>query len=438
MKRREIPDKVNLLYIEDDEYIASLISKQLNSSSDTFINITLKKTLGEAITFLENECTIDGECLIDVVLLDLSLPNSKGVNTFLKVKEAVGFIPIVIISGYEDIACKCVALGAQDYLVKGDVTSALLIRSVKYAIQRSRLERKIKNVITTSPIGYHMYELIDDKIIFVGYNPAAEIILNVDHKQFLNKEITKAFPNLPDEILKDYRNTIEKGIPIKSVIIPYKDSKIQYGHYRINAYRCSKNQMAVTFEDITDSVLKDKALKNSEKRYRELVEVTGAGMYGIDFETGRFTYVNDVFCKKTGYTREELFNMKPEDLLTEEGINLLIERTVALKEGEYIEDTAEYELVRKDGSTSWMLVTSQFIEDREKNIIGVNVVAIDITEKKQIQKVLKEKELKIYSDLETKIKSWKDELEIKNNIKNNKLKMIDAELSSLNKKIEVI
>lgn len=438
MKLNVIPEKVNLLYIEDDPSIVDLVTQQLNSTQHTTFNITSKPTLAEGLDYVQ-ECTIDGECLVDVILLDLTLPNSQGINTFLKVKEAVDFVPIVIISAHEDIACKCVSLGAQDYLVKPHVPPSLLIRSIKYAIQRSAIERKMRNVIMTSSLGYHMYELIDDEVIFVGYNPAAEKILGVNHKQFIDKEINEAFPNLSPEVEEKYRDALINGTPWKDQVIPYKDDNIHHGYYKINAYRTAVNQLAVTFEDVTEQVHKEKALKASEEKYRSLVEVTGAGMYGIDFEADRFTHVNDIICNKLGYSQEEMLNMSPKDILTEESIDIWIDRLVALKQGDFIEDSVEYEVIKKDGTTMWVLVTAQFVEDTNKDVIGANVVAIDITEKKLAQKALKEKEKEVYTDLEQKIRDWKLELELKSQDQDNKLQMIDAEILTLDgyKKAEV-
>ena len=87
----------------------------------------------------------------DVILLDLSLPDSRGLETFFKMKACVGeSVPIVVLSGYDDetTAVKAVQAGAQDYLVKGQVDDNVLIRSIRYAIERSRrhdAERELRD-----------------------------------------------------------------------------------------------------------------------------------------------------------------------------------------------------------------------------------------------------------------------------------------------------
>jgi len=430
MEMNTLPDEVDLLYIEDDSSIVSLITEQLNSKTHTKFNIKVKRTLKEGLEFLDKECRLEEECEIDAILLDLVLPNSHGIDTFVKVREAADFLPIVIISAHEDIACKCVQMGAQDYLVKPDIPPGLLIRSLKYALHRNRAERKMKNVIMTSTLGYHMYELINDKLIFIGYNPAANKILTVDNEKFIGKEMNEAFPGLDPEIEKGYRRALE-GTPWTNHRVEYGNQEIPNTIFRVNAYKTARNFLTVTFEDITEKIKMEDELNETLHNYKNLVEVTGAGIYGIDFVNDRFTYVNDVMCDQLGYTKEELLKLGPSNVLTQESIQKWVDRFNALQRGEYIEETVEYEAIKKDGSTMWVLVTAEYIEDKEKNVIGANVVAIDITEKKVAQQALERKEVEVFSQLEKKIHDWKQELVVKDTEKETRLQLIDAEIKSL-------
>ena len=82
---------------------------------------------------------------IDLVLLDLSLPDSLGLETFAKAHAGAPQVPIIVLSGLDDesLAIKTVHEGAQDYLVKGQVDSRLLVRSMRYAIERKRAEEAL-------------------------------------------------------------------------------------------------------------------------------------------------------------------------------------------------------------------------------------------------------------------------------------------------------
>jgi DNA-binding NarL/FixJ family response regulator len=80
---------------------------------------------------------------IDVVLLDLSLPDSQGFETFVKLRGQDPRAPILVLTGLddEDVAIRAMQAGAQDYLVKGQLTGGMLARAIRYAIERQRVEQ---------------------------------------------------------------------------------------------------------------------------------------------------------------------------------------------------------------------------------------------------------------------------------------------------------
>ena len=419
---------INLLYIEDDKSLCSLVSDLLSRHSKNFdFNITLKNSLEEGLDYLSSHKKDDKK--IDLILLDLILPNSHGVGTFKRVKELCPNIPVVIISGHADIACDCVKLGAQDYLIKTELTGPTLIRSIKYAIERSTSENMYKDIIKTSPIGYHIYRLKESDIIFVNYNPAANKILKIDHSKLLFKKLEEAFPNISDDLKRKYMDVLLSGSMIKDLTTEYEDENIKKSYYRVNAHRTKSGDLAVSFEDITCKILMKEKLTDSENRYKQLVEATGAGVYEIDFVNMKFSYVNDVICKNSGYTKEEMLEMSPFDFLTEEGAEKFISRIKRLKKGEYIQDAAEYEAIRKDGSSIWIMLTARYKENEQGNVIGASVVAIDITDKVLAEKMLKRKEAEVFTQLEHKIQTWKQEMLQKDIERDKTLNLINKEIN---------
>lgn len=438
-----IPEKIKLLFIEDNETSADLTIHLLQKDKYTDFNITHKSNLKSGLEFLEKKCKSSESCSMDIVLLDLILPNSAGVNTYIKVREACPFLPIVIISGHEDIACECVKLGAQDFLVKPDLNTGVLTRSVKYAIARKRLEdervmieHEFRNIIHSTPLGVHIYKLENDELIFTGNNPAANDILKVDNSQYVGKTINEAFPTLDPTIEENYRKVIETGIPWNADIVEYKDKYID-GSYRVHAFRTGSDTMATSFEDVTIRIKIENELKNSEKKYRELVEVTNAGIYEIDFANDKFTYVNDVMCRLTGYSREELMSIGPSSMLTKKSIEDWIIRWEALNNGEYIEKTFEYEARKKDGSTIWTLVTAEYKENDEGLVVGARVVAIDITEAKTIRQEIKDKEEIIFNTLEDRIHQWREELTETSLRTENQIRDVSTNIQSITNNTEV-
>ena len=81
---------------------------------------------------------------IDMVFLDLSLPDSRGLDTFSRTYAQAPQVPIIVLTGLDDeqVAVQAVRKGAQDYLVKGHVDSNLLVRAMHYAVERKRAAEK--------------------------------------------------------------------------------------------------------------------------------------------------------------------------------------------------------------------------------------------------------------------------------------------------------
>ena len=428
-----IPEKINLLFVEDSDASAQDTLNALKADNHIKFNVTRVKTLKEALEFLEKECSCVEKCNIDLILLDLMLPNSQGVATYLSVRDVCKFIPVVIISKHEEIACQCVKRGAQDFLIK-PVSSGVLTRSLKYAIERNKLETEAKNIFNTSTLGYLIYEVVDDNLIFSGYNPMCNEILGVNCEIFMGKRIFDAFPKLPPEVPRNFMIAAKTGTPYQNQTIKYEDDNVRPAYYRFNAYRTSPGKIAVTFEDVTYKVEMEELLMKREQHYRTLVEATNASIYEIDFINDKFTYVNDVMCNKLGFTRDELLQTKPSSLLTDESVQSWADRWAALNRGEYIDKTFEYEGRRKDGSSVWTLITAEYKEDEETGaVVGARVVAIDITEQKQA----KQKEQKILDELEHRIHEWKEEMERETVIQKNKIEAVGLEIRSMTNGVEV-
>jgi len=129
---------IKILIIEDNPEDLRMIDEMLKEVENPVFELHHSKRLSDGIRCLIRDS-------FDILLLDLSLPDSVGLDTFFSVYEQAPEIPIVILSGFDDeeTAVKAVSEGAQDYLVKGQVNSPLLSRSISYAIERKLIEDEL-------------------------------------------------------------------------------------------------------------------------------------------------------------------------------------------------------------------------------------------------------------------------------------------------------
>ena len=137
-------DNIYILLIEDNPADVILIREMLRQAKTKKFSIENCERLADGLTGLSKE-------KIHVVLLDLMLPDSEGLETFKRVISSAPHVPVIIMTGISDenIAIEAMKKGAQDYLVKGQVDSRLLTRSIYYAIERNKLEEQLRAVAIT-------------------------------------------------------------------------------------------------------------------------------------------------------------------------------------------------------------------------------------------------------------------------------------------------
>lgn len=124
---------INVLLVEDNPGDARLMREMLAEANNRF-NLEYAEWLSAGLA----RVTADD---IDVILLDLSLPDSQGFDTFVKMHTQAPDIPILVLTGLDDadMAVQAVHKGAQDYLIKGGVDSQTLVRAIRYAIERQQM-----------------------------------------------------------------------------------------------------------------------------------------------------------------------------------------------------------------------------------------------------------------------------------------------------------
>lgn len=131
---------VRILLVEDNPGDARLLQTLLEKVSPTRFEVTWADRLELALRFLR-----EGE--FDVILLDLSLPDSHGLETLTHLHRADVYLPVIVLTGLDDsdMPARALRQGAQDYLPKGKITGELLDRAIRYAIERHRLLTEVNS-----------------------------------------------------------------------------------------------------------------------------------------------------------------------------------------------------------------------------------------------------------------------------------------------------
>lgn len=141
MKTIKAP-KMKVLLVEDNPDAADLLQHMISSIASAMFDVTHVERLEDALKHLERTG-------FDVVLLDLSLPDSHGLDTVVKLTKLAPGLPIVVLTGLDDenVGLDAVRKGAQDYLVKGQFDGNLLSRVMRHSRERKWAEQQLKQAI---------------------------------------------------------------------------------------------------------------------------------------------------------------------------------------------------------------------------------------------------------------------------------------------------
>jgi diguanylate cyclase (GGDEF)-like protein len=181
----------NVLLIEDNPGDARLIEEMIREDPDAPFTLHYVDRLSQGLEHLSS----NGET--GLVLLDLSLPDSMGLETFSRVYAHSPTVPIIVLTGNDDqnTALSAVKGGAQDYLVKGRLDRELLLRSMHYSIERKRYQVQLEHQANYDALtGLPNRNLLHDRLRQAVYSQRASraiavVFMDLDHFKFVNDSL---------------------------------------------------------------------------------------------------------------------------------------------------------------------------------------------------------------------------------------------------------
>lgn len=256
----------HILLVEDNPADAELIRVILTEKKRSAYMLHVKERLGDAMDFLSRH-------KIDIVLLDLGLPDSHGVSTIKKIKAHYPFIPIVVITGNDDenTGIEAVQMGAQDYICKGLIPNHYLNQTIEYAIHRQdsefrlrQSEAKYKSIVENIGIGV---ALINNDLTILETNTCMHQWfprINIQTGAKCYESIPCFSYGLPDmkncpvtKTLKDgktHKHTVKRG----DITYQFLSSPLKDGNGRVKG-------TVLLAEDITERLFVEARLRQAQK-----------------------------------------------------------------------------------------------------------------------------------------------------------------------------
>ena len=253
---------MKLLLVEDNPGDVRLFNLMLLGESPP-IELVHCESLGEALTVIE-ESRLSSP--FDAILLDLSLPDSQGVETFHRIHEVAPDIPIVILTALNDksVASRLASLGAQDYLVKGFVEADLMIRSLHYAIERKKTEVGLKVVSKVFECMLEGIIMVDSELLVTHVNQAFTNIMGYQAEEVIGHPVQTLMSDRQENTLSTLWHVLTtQGSWQGEVWQRRKSGEIFPSHMSASEVSRSKRESSrfvIVFSDISDIKLSEERL----------------------------------------------------------------------------------------------------------------------------------------------------------------------------------
>jgi PAS domain S-box-containing protein len=388
---------IEVLLIEDNPGDVKLVRAYLSEDPEVRIDVEHARRLSTGLTRLS-------ESPVDVVLLDLGLPDSIGLETFRRAFEHSPTVPIVILTGAEvmEQGLQAVREGAADYLPKNRMDGPLLIRSIRFAIERAGRRRAAQELkeekgfleTVLESLGHPFYVINVDDYRVIQANSAAgfgELSQDSTCHALVHKAPEPCSGRLLcplEEVKRTKRPTVIEHLHFDK---DDNDWKAQVHAYPIFDSARNVSQVIVYAIDVTDRDRAEAALCASEERFRVLVETTSDWIWEVD-QNGVYKYSSPKVEELLGYAPDEIVGKTLFDLVDpEEAQHLAASFRRSMESGEPLV-RLEHTNLGKDGGRVVLETNAMPVLNREGRVLGYRGIDRDITAAKEAQQSLRERE----------------------------------------------
>lgn len=259
--------QIHALLIEDDPDDVLLLKDSLADVGSGRIKLDCTDRLSKGLIQL-------GSQSYDVILLDLNLPDSRGLDTLNTMVKRFPRLPVVILSGLADdvITVEAVRRGAQDYLVKGEISGPLVMRVVRYAIERKQVEAVVRasearyrTLVETSPNGITLTDL-EGKLILCNQQAAVMLGYNKPEAMAGTNFFKFISPNDRQPAAHNIRKTLNEGKVTTGEYTMIRRDGSRFPVEISTAQHCNTSGAPIGFISITRDITERKKVLDAEKQ----------------------------------------------------------------------------------------------------------------------------------------------------------------------------
>jgi PAS domain S-box-containing protein len=378
---------MQVLMIEDIEADYLLVNHFIAKITD--VTLEWRDSLEQGLAYLDSNP-------IDVLLLDLALPDGHGLAVLDKVQGRFPILPIIILSGNdaEELAVEAVRHGAQDYLMKGQINGPLLRRALRYALERKRLEERLRQSEEEFRSAFN-YAAIGKALValdgrWMKVNNSLCSMLGYSEQELK----TKTFQDLthPDDLDADL-NYVQQLLAgeIETFQLEkryfHKAGHQVWGLLSVSLVRNSEGQpvhFISQVQDITQRKQVELALAAERNLLRTLIDNIPDYIFVKDTQ-GRFLLSNIAHAQAAGLAPDELVGKTAFEVFPSEfAAQFQADDEQVLQDAQALINL-ERSTIDKHQVNKTVLTTKAPIYDKDGQIIGVVGISRDITERKQLE-----------------------------------------------------
>ncbi|HEX5362942.1 MAG TPA: diguanylate cyclase [Gallionella sp.] len=385
-----------ILLVEDDESDAHLLRQSLLRAASFSFDIVWVKSLADARRQLSEHAH-------DVVLLDLTLPDSSGLDTVHAGRLAAGALPLIVLTGHDDteFALQALEAGAQDYLVKGDFQEGELIRAIRYAISRAKLEQRLyeaeerwRFALEGAGDGVWDWTIQTDKVAFSPRLKEMLFSSEAEVKEHLDEWKHRVHPDDQARVMADLQTYLEgkSAAYLNEHRLRCSDDAWKWMLHRgMVVSRTPEGKplrMIGTFTDIDRRKRAEEALQRSEALLKKTQQISQVGGWEYDVATQHVRWTDETYriheLTSDFDPGEVSVNIKFYSPLDQVVLDRAFKKVV--EQGDAYD--LELQLIGAKGTRKWVRTTGQ-AERVDGKITRVFGNIMDITKSKQAEELMR-------------------------------------------------
>jgi diguanylate cyclase (GGDEF)-like protein/PAS domain S-box-containing protein len=378
---------VRVLLVEDNAADAEATADALAFARSPRCRVTHAARLDDARELLADQ-------RFDVVLLDLGLPDSRGLEGVRELRAAAPETAIVVLSGMgsEAVALDALTNGAQDYLVKGQASDDALQRSIRFAIARREADvaqRRFAAIVESTDL---MVLTIDIEHRIASWNPGAERLLGYATDEIVGRPLALLVP--PERAGEERRilDRVRAGEHVEGFETQraHRDGSRVDVSLAVSAIRDAQGSViafAVIARDITEKLRAEASLRAAQEQFRVAFEEAPIGMALIGLD-GRFMRVNRAYSEITGYDAAELEGATTTLVTATSTDELGPAAMRALLAGETTHYSADRQLRHAGGRLIWVTFSVTCIRDDGGRAQHFLAQTVDVTDRRRYEERL--------------------------------------------------